>query len=77
MVINWDLDESDMVIEPLNSREWEKVYMHFMKNAQRVNGSIDYRILEIGVFGVTIEVIVIRVIFLFFLHVLSQEMPRN
>lgn len=59
MVINWDLDESDMVIEPLNSKEWEKVYMYFMKNTQRVNGSIDYRILEIGVFGVTIAVIVI------------------
>lgn len=45
------LDERGKVIEHSNNREWSKMYLCFMKNVEQVDDLIDYKHLEIVVFG--------------------------
>lgn len=46
-----DLDENGKVIEPPNIRECSKMYLHCMRNVKRVDGSIEFILLEKGAFG--------------------------
>lgn len=51
MVIIRGLDENGRMIEPLNIKNRSEMYLRCMRNNERINDSIDYRLLEIGVFG--------------------------
>lgn len=61
MTIIRNLNECGNVIEPSNSREWVEMYLCCMKIFERKDISIDYRLLEIGVLGVTRALVVLIV----------------
>lgn len=46
-----DLDESGKVVKPSSGREWTNLYLYYMKNAKKDDGSVNYRLLEMGMFG--------------------------
>lgn len=40
------------MIESSNIKEWSKIYLHCMRNVEWEDGLTNYRLLEIGVFGI-------------------------
>lgn len=51
MAIIMDLAESVVVIDPSINKECMNKWRYYMKNVRWSNGMIDYKLLEIGIFG--------------------------
>ena len=51
MTIIRDLDESDNIVQPLTSRGHKEMWRDCMKSNRWPNMTIDYKLLEIGIFG--------------------------
>lgn len=52
MAIIRDLYKNYMVIEPWNIREWSKMYLHYARNVEWGDDSINHRLLDLGVFQI-------------------------
>lgn len=51
MPIIMDLGESEKVVESFNGSDWTNLYLYCMKNVERVDETVNYKLLEIGMFG--------------------------